>query len=254
MATINLGRIKPIWQGTWTTGTAYVKDDIVREGVDSYICVTAHTAGATFAGDSANWELMTQGTNVPSQSGNAGLALKTDGTNLSWGQAGGMVKLADFNASNVASVSIQDYFTSDYKVYKLMIHAISGQWMKFRIKDTTGNTKTDGNYVWVDHWGQRSTTGGNNGDSGVWGADYGLVQYWNNNNDDNMGVEMTIYDPLNNNPQHIQCSAASWYNSELFNEQSTTIYAGAMQMGGLQIYPTGGNVEQFRATLYGLVS
>lgn len=61
MATINLGRIKSIWRGTWATGTAYVKDDIVQQGVSSYICVTAHTAGATFAGDSAKWELMAKG-------------------------------------------------------------------------------------------------------------------------------------------------------------------------------------------------
>jgi hypothetical protein len=254
MATINLGRIKSVWRGTWATGTAYVKDDVVQEGVNSYICTTAHTAGATFAGDSANWDLMAQGAEIPSQSGNAGLALKTDGTNLSWGQAGGMVKLGEFNSNNVASVTIQDYFTSDYKVYKLIVHSISGQWMKFRIKNTAGNTLTDGNYVWVNNWAQRSTSGGNNSDAGVWGSDYGLVQYWNNNNNDNMGLEITIYDPLTNNPQHIQVSAASWYNSELFNESITNIYAGSVEMGGIMIYPTGGIVETFRATLYGLVS
>lgn len=92
MATVNLGRIRQIWRGTWATGTAYVKDDVVLSGVNSYICVTAHTAGATFAGDSANWELMVQGTDLPAQSGNANKVLLTDGTNLSWGDGGKLVQ------------------------------------------------------------------------------------------------------------------------------------------------------------------
>ena len=89
MPTIDLGRIKPIWQGQWAGSTAYVKDDIVRHGADSYICVTAHTSHAsTFSNDSANWELMIQGTDLPTQSGQSGKVLKTDGSSLSWGDSG----------------------------------------------------------------------------------------------------------------------------------------------------------------------
>lgn len=93
MATINLGRIKPVWQGVWTGSTAYVKDDIVRYGVDSYICTTAHTSDAsTFTNDSANWELMAQGSDIPAQSGQSGKVLKTDGSTLSWGEGGKLVQ------------------------------------------------------------------------------------------------------------------------------------------------------------------
>ena len=47
MATIDLGKIKLKWQGTYAGGTAYVPDDVVYY-VDgsvgsSYICVTAST-------------------------------------------------------------------------------------------------------------------------------------------------------------------------------------------------------------------
>lgn len=92
MATVNLGRIKPIWQGQWAGSTAYAKDDIVRYGVDSYICVTAHTSSADFATDSVNWNVMSQGAALPSQTGNANKTLITDGTNLSWGQGGGVLQ------------------------------------------------------------------------------------------------------------------------------------------------------------------
>jgi len=74
-----------VWKGAWATGTEYAIDDVVRNGNDSYVCVTAHTAGATFSGDSAKWELMMQGSDIPSQTGNSGKVLKTDGSTLSWG-------------------------------------------------------------------------------------------------------------------------------------------------------------------------
>ena len=93
MATIDLGKIKPVWKGTWTGSTAYEKNDMVLEGVNSYICTAAHTSSGTFSSDSANWDVMAYGAELPAQSGNAGLALKTDGTNLSWGTAGGVLQI-----------------------------------------------------------------------------------------------------------------------------------------------------------------
>ena len=109
MATVNLGRIRQVWRGVWATGTAYVKDDVVQEGVNSYICVNAHTAGATFAGDSANWELMAQGSDLPAQTGQAGNVLLTDGTNLSWGQGGKLVQTvrAQSTAHTTSGLTVQ---------------------------------------------------------------------------------------------------------------------------------------------------
>jgi hypothetical protein len=157
MATINLGRIKPIWQGAWTGSTAYVKDDIVRYGVDSYICTTAHTSDAsTFANDSANWELMAQGSDLPSQSGNAGLALKTDGTNLSWGQAGGMVPIFSTYNSNVnaAAVDVDNIFTDDYTAYVFhMSYWPINNANDLRVRLLTNGTQEGGA-------GYRSVTGG----------------------------------------------------------------------------------------------
>ena len=63
MAEFKLGRLRFVWQGEWTTGTAYVKDDIVRYGGSSYVCVGAHTAASDFYTnfDAGKWELMTSG-------------------------------------------------------------------------------------------------------------------------------------------------------------------------------------------------
>lgn len=107
MATVNLGRIKPIWQGQWAASTAYVKDDIVRYGADAYICVTAHTSSADFATDSANWETMAQGADIPSQTGQAGKVLKTDGSSLSWANSsGGLLQVKKHAWANVVDTNV----------------------------------------------------------------------------------------------------------------------------------------------------
>jgi hypothetical protein len=67
MAEFKLGRIKFVWQGTWTTGTGYVVDDVVSNGGQSYVCVRNHTASSLFATDLGTnptyWNLVAGGTN-----------------------------------------------------------------------------------------------------------------------------------------------------------------------------------------------
>ena len=41
MATLNLGRIKPVFQGAYNGSTAYVVDDIVTFGDETFICIQA---------------------------------------------------------------------------------------------------------------------------------------------------------------------------------------------------------------------
>lgn len=66
MADFILGRIKFQFQGPWTTGTAYIKDDVVKFGGQSYVCLINHTAAANFYTDlnaaTPLWSVMTSGT------------------------------------------------------------------------------------------------------------------------------------------------------------------------------------------------
>ena len=67
MATIDLGRIKMVWKGTYAGGTAYVPDDVVEytdTGItSSYICTTASTGNAPSSGGTAHgsWAYMAKG-------------------------------------------------------------------------------------------------------------------------------------------------------------------------------------------------
>ena len=44
MAEFRLGRLKFNWRGNWVASTAYVIDDIVKFGANTYVCKTNHTS------------------------------------------------------------------------------------------------------------------------------------------------------------------------------------------------------------------
>ena len=92
MATIDLGKIKLIWRGTYNNSTAYVVDDIVEftdSGITStYICVANSTGNTPSSSGTAHasWNYMAKGVvdPIPTQSGNSGKFLKTNGSALSF--------------------------------------------------------------------------------------------------------------------------------------------------------------------------
>ena len=61
MAEFKLGRIRFIWKGDWSGSQSYLKDDIVRYGGRTYVCVTGHTSTANFYTDESNWNKFSDG-------------------------------------------------------------------------------------------------------------------------------------------------------------------------------------------------
>ena len=65
MADFRLGRLKFNWRGDWVASTAYVIDDIVKFGANTYVCTTNHTSAANettwYTTDASNWQLHTEG-------------------------------------------------------------------------------------------------------------------------------------------------------------------------------------------------
>jgi len=62
MAEFKLGRIRFIWKDSWTTGTSYLKDDVIRYGGRTYVCITGHTSTSNFYDDESNWNKFSDGT------------------------------------------------------------------------------------------------------------------------------------------------------------------------------------------------
>ena len=92
MATIDLGKIKQVFRGTYNNATAYVPDDLVtftdNNITSTYICTTASTGNNPSSGGTAhaNWAYIAKGVTdpIPSQSGQSGKFLKTNGSVLSF--------------------------------------------------------------------------------------------------------------------------------------------------------------------------
>ena len=80
MATIDLGKIKFKWQGTYNNSTAYVVDDVVYSGGSSYICILASTGNTPPNG--TYWELLAEGGDVATVLTTQGDILYRDGSGL----------------------------------------------------------------------------------------------------------------------------------------------------------------------------
>ncbi|BAQ94214.1 putative carbohydrate binding domain containing protein [uncultured phage_MedDCM-OCT-S30-C28] len=84
MATLNLGRIKPVFRGAYAGGTAYVVDDIVTSGGETFICIQASTGNAT--SNATYWTKLAEkgldGTNVATTLTTQGDILYRDGSGL----------------------------------------------------------------------------------------------------------------------------------------------------------------------------
>jgi len=66
MAEFKLGRIRFVWKNNWSASTTYVKDDVVRYGGKTFVCVAGHTANADFYVDlnhgPTRWNQIADGT------------------------------------------------------------------------------------------------------------------------------------------------------------------------------------------------
>lgn len=63
MAEFKLGRLRFVWKGVWASGTDYVKDDVVRYGGKTYVCLLGNHATSNFNTDLGNgqWSQMSDG-------------------------------------------------------------------------------------------------------------------------------------------------------------------------------------------------
>ena len=109
MATIQLGKIKQVWRGTYNNSTAYTVDDLVAytdtvgglQNTSTYICVTNSTGNAPASGGTVHgsWNLVAQGVpdRLPAQNaGTADKVLISDGSSVSWGQGGKIKQIKDY--------------------------------------------------------------------------------------------------------------------------------------------------------------
>ena len=213
MATLNLGRIKPVFRGAYAGGTAYVVDDIVTSGDETFICILASTGNAT--SNATYWTKLaakgtdgTNGTDVGTVITTQGDILYRDGSGLQRlpkGTAGQVlqmnsgatapeygtvssdyVKLQSYTnlsgtSGNYISFDFSSLFSATYKHYKLIVNGMynssgSGHQLRCRL-NVGGSLKSDGNYRSTGIYVDRNSSSGNTSAHGRWDTDY-LTMTW----------------------------------------------------------------------------
>ena len=174
MATLNLGRIKPVFRGAYSGSTAYVIDDIVTSSGSSYICIQAHGAGTQAVNQTAYWTQMAAGgTDVGTTITTQGDILYRDGSGLqrlakpasnkflqntsggvvSWETvSSNWVKLGSASFSGESEWVLDNCFTSDYEYYKFKVSHVKPSTnnatprVQFRTGGASGTNFTSSNY------------------------------------------------------------------------------------------------------------
>ena len=267
MATIDLGKIKQVWRGTYNNGTAYVVDDLVSYtdgGVTStYICVANSTGNAPSSSGTAHasWNYVAKGVAdpIPSQSGNAGKVLKTDGSSLSFGTGGGLALITSGTVgSNVTSFTVDNCFTNDYDFYKLVYTYASSSWMKMRYVNSDGSINSAAGYYFAGSWYRRDAGGSHDvGQFGEFNQTYVPLGYFDGQSYQPSFGEFNFLDPKNSNYRtQYWGTCASKYSNHTKRTDLVGSYDSPAEARGFQFFVDNGSYPMtptnFHFRLYGL--
>jgi hypothetical protein len=153
--------------GTWVTATRYKLNDVVKYGAGLWICTAHHTAGATFAGDTANWSQYVEGLEFESTWSSA--TAYQPGDVVKYGGNNYVAKTQHTNSNPLTGVSDWDLFSeglsfqqswsnaTSYKIGEVVTHGgnnyiaiadsprntytvttVTGSNDRFTVADTTG--------------------------------------------------------------------------------------------------------------------
>lgn len=285
MAQVDIGKIKIVWKGPWNSGTAYTVDDAVSHSGNSYICIQAGT-NQNPSSATAYWQIMasagTNGTDADLLNisgtvqgdiyynngsaiarlapGTASQVLKTGGAgaNPSWGTlSSDYVKLASNYATginNSNNISIDGYFTSDYKIYKLYATSrMQNNWLKFRLNQN-GSAQTNTWYRYTGVYNRVQSGNNQTGNINGWNNDYFVSHsYWTASTDVGACGEYTIFDPLSTTTRcKLHWKGAEQDASWWYNHHHTGYLNDAGAVTGLTFFPNGGDFTDFGWSLYGL--
>jgi hypothetical protein len=90
------------WRGEWANSTAYLVDDLVYNGVSTYIATADFTSDATDFENDTDWDLLSLGADtLPAQLNNEGKFLSTNGTIAVWADSGTLETLTVNDALEV---------------------------------------------------------------------------------------------------------------------------------------------------------
>ena len=280
MATINLGRVKPVFRGAYDASTAYVIDDIVTYQNETYIAITATTGNLPTV--TSNWTKLaakgTDGTDVGTTlttqgdilyrdasglarlgAGTSGQVLQTGGSgaNPSWTTlSNDYVKLASVDTSGVTEVIFDNYFTSDYHQYKFIGSALlanNNERIDFCPRTSSGNQLANryetATYNYRQHTGSTTNL---SVDSAVNDTNGGRLGW--GKTDTNLDFEVHLSEPQNTSIYKIHYyQSASFDSSYMYLRQGSVNWrTNTNAFTGFRFFQPAGYNATFKITMYGI--
>ena len=178
--------------------------------------------------------------------------------------AGAMVFLAETSASNVTSVDLNGYFTSDYDVYKIFLegwytHATGNNRMSFRYNTGSYTTQTTSYYSAFDSASIDSGSGVGESGRGTWDGsrgDFGFSDATSNSTSQRRGViELTLYNPRTTSYyKHslTSCGAFADSQSYMYKFDGHQAWFNTTEVTGIRFLSASGNITVNKIRLYGI--
>ena len=267
MATIDLGKIKFNWRGTYAGGTAYVPDDVVYY-VDgsvgsSYMCVANTTGNAPSSGGTphASWEYLAKGQAVSPTTtqgdiivrgasaderlaiGTAGKALKVNSSanGLEYGDAGAWTVIASGSGPGAASINIDNIFSDTYYFYKLYYSWSEDDWIKVRYIKADGSIESGSVYVQSGTY-TRENSGSGPSRTGHTNYNYGFYNYWNGADNCPAISEIFYVNPYSSTKETIDFFQASQVDgTSMYHHTGSNCNMNAYAVRGVQLFGNGGD-------------
>ncbi len=222
MATVDLGKIKQVFRGTYDNSATYAPDDLVAftDGsvTSTYICLTATTGNAPSSGGTAhaNWAYVAKGQAVSPTTtqgdiivrgasadgrlaiGAAGKALKVNSSanGLEYGDAGAWTVIASGSGPGTpaTTVNIDNIFSDTYYFYKLYYSWATSDWVKARYIKSDGSIESGNVYISSGTYTRENAAGG----PSRWGhtnGNYAIYNYWDGATDAPSMTEIFYVNP-----------------------------------------------------------
>ena len=267
MATIDLGKIKFNWRGTYAGGTAYVPDDVVyyMDGSvgSSYMCVANTTGNAPSSGGTphASWEYLAKGqaTSPTTTQGDlivrgasaderlaigaAGKALKVNASanGLEYGDAGAWTVIASGSGPGAASINIDNIFSDTYYFYKLYYSWAEDDWVKVRYIKADGSIESGNVYLHSGSYTKENSAGGPSR-AGHTNANYGFYNYWDSADNCPSICEVFYVNPYSSTKETIDFFQATQVGgTTLYHHHGSNCNMNAYAVRGVQFFGQGGD-------------
>ena len=267
MATVDLGKIKQVFRGTYDNSATYAPDDLVAftDGsvTSTYICLTATTGNAPSSGGTAhaNWAYVAKGqaTSPTTTQGDiivrgasadgrlaigaAGKALKVNssGNGLEYGDGGAWTVIASGSGSGSSSFSIDNIFSDTYYFYKLYYSWAEDDWMKMRYIKADGSIESGNVYIVTGSYTKENAAGGPSR-IGHTNASYGWYNYWNGADNAPATCEVFYVNPYSSTQETIDFyQSAMVQGTNLHHHVGSNTNMNAYAVRGVQLFSNGGD-------------